>query len=207
MIDRRDIAVVPVDEVSAGPEQAALRARKRVEAGCDRLLVHFDVDVIDFTDVPSPENTGRNEGLAYDDAMSALRALLASPRLAGVTITELNPDHAEQDAQSIERFAAAIAASALQARRRSRTASSSRLRTIAGRTTAGLYIPMAWEEVSLSRDFVAAALSRHHRDITSAGLYSRFRPLGSRRNREASVRRGRKPPAQRSDAHECVRPT
>lgn len=111
VIDRRDIAVVLVDEVSAGPEQAALRARERVEGGCDRLLVHFDVDVIDFTDVPLSENWGRNEGLAFDDAMSALRTLLASPRLAGVTITELNPDHTEQGAQSVERFAAAIAAS------------------------------------------------------------------------------------------------
>jgi arginase len=111
VIDRRDIAVVPVDEVSAGPEQAAFRARERVEDRCDRLLVHFDVDVIDFTDVPLSENTGRNEGLAFDDAMSALRTLLASPRLAGMTITELNPDHTEEDAQSVERFAAAVAAS------------------------------------------------------------------------------------------------
>jgi arginase len=111
VIDRRDIAVVPVEEVAAGPEQAASRARERVEDRCDRLLVHFDVDVIDFTDVPLSENWGRNEGLAFDDAMSALRTLLASPRLAGVTITELNPDHAEQGAQSVERFAAAIASS------------------------------------------------------------------------------------------------
>jgi arginase len=71
--------------------------------------VHFDVDVIDFTDFPLSENTGRNEGLAYDDALTALRALLASPLLAGVTITELNPDHVEPDA--LERFAADVAAS------------------------------------------------------------------------------------------------
>ena len=108
VIDRRDITVIPVDEVAAGPERAALRARELIEERCDRLLVHFDVDVIDFTDVPLSENWGRNEGLAYDHAMRALGALLASPRLAGMTITELNPDHAEQDARSIERFAAAI---------------------------------------------------------------------------------------------------
>jgi arginase len=111
VIDRRDISVIPVDEVAAGPERAARRGRELIEDRCDRLLVHFDVDVIDFTDVPLSENWGRNEGLAFDDALSALQTLLASPRLAGMTITELNPDHTEQGARSIERFAAAISGS------------------------------------------------------------------------------------------------
>ena len=111
VIDRRNIGVISVDQVSAGPEQAALRARELLEDRCERLLVHFDVDVIDFTDVPLSENSGRNEGLAYDHALTALQTLLASPRLAGVTITELNPDHTEQGARSIERFVAAISGS------------------------------------------------------------------------------------------------
>ena len=108
VIERRRLLVVPVDEVAAGPERAALRARELLEGRCDRLLVHFDVDVIDFTDFPLSENTGRNEGLAHADAMAALRALLASPRPAGLTITELNPSHAEPG--GLERFAADVAA-------------------------------------------------------------------------------------------------
>ena len=110
-IERRGISVVTVDEVAADAEGAAARARELIEDRCDRLLVHFDVDVIDFTDVPLSENWGRNEGLAYGQALRALDVLLASPRLAGLTITELNPDHTEQGAHSIERFAAAIAES------------------------------------------------------------------------------------------------
>ncbi len=110
-IDRRKLSVVSVEEVAANPEQAALRARELIEDRCDRLLVHFDVDVIDFTDVPLSDNTGRNEGLAYDHAMRALHTMLVSPQLAGVTITELNPDHTEQGAQSIERFAEAVSGS------------------------------------------------------------------------------------------------
>jgi arginase len=65
--------------------------------------------VIDFTDVPLSENCGRNEGLAYEQALRALDVLLASPRIAGLTITELNPAHAEEGAHSIERFATDIA--------------------------------------------------------------------------------------------------
>jgi arginase len=115
VIHRRNISVIPVDEVGLGPERAARRARELIEDRCDRLLVHFDVDVIDFTDVPLSENWGRNEGLSYNHAMRAIQTLLASPRLAGMTITELNPDHTEQDAHSIERFAAAIAKSLARA--------------------------------------------------------------------------------------------
>jgi arginase len=105
VIERRGISVLPVDEVAAGPEAVAAQAREWTESRCDRLLVHFDVDVIDFTDVPLSENWGRNVGVSYDEAMRSLEVLLASKRLAGVTITELNPDHTERGAHSVERFA------------------------------------------------------------------------------------------------------
>jgi arginase len=109
VISRRGIEVVQVDEVAADPERAAARALEMMSDRCDRLLVHFDVDVIDFTDVPLSENCGRNEGLPYAHAMRALDQLLGSPRLAGLTVTELNPDHAEEDTDSIEQLATAIA--------------------------------------------------------------------------------------------------
>ena len=110
-ITRRGLSSIPVDEVAADPEGAAARACALIEDRCDRLLVHFDVDVIDFTDVPLSENTGRNQGLTFDHALRALDGLLASPRLAGLTITELNPDHTESGADTLERFASAVARS------------------------------------------------------------------------------------------------
>ena len=111
VIERRGLSVVPVDEVAADPEGAAARARELAEDRWDRLLVHFDVDVIDFTDTPLSENWGRNEGLAYEATLRALDVLVASPRLAALTITELNPDHTEQGAKSIERLATDVAES------------------------------------------------------------------------------------------------
>jgi arginase len=110
-VERLGISVVPVDEVAADPTGAAARACARMEDRRARILVHFDVDVIDFTDTPLSENTGRNEGLAYEQALRALDRLLASPWLAGLTITELNPDHVEAGADSLERFAGAVAES------------------------------------------------------------------------------------------------
>jgi arginase len=108
-ISRRGLATVPVDEVAAEPEAAAARALSLLESRCERLLVHLDVDVVDFTDTPLSENTGRNEGLPFATALRALRPLLASPLLAGLTITELNPDHAEDGAGAIERLVSAVA--------------------------------------------------------------------------------------------------
>jgi arginase len=111
VIERRSIDVFPVADVAADPAGAAMSARRSIESRCDRLLVHFDVDVIDFTDMPLSENTGRNEGLSYEHALRALTSLASSPRLAGLTITELNPDHAERGAGSIERFTGDVARS------------------------------------------------------------------------------------------------
>ena len=108
-IERRRIAVVSADQVAADPLVAADEARLLIEGRCERLLVHFDVDVIDFTDVPLSENWGRNMGLAYEEAIASLEGLLASELLAGLTITELNPDHTEEGADSLARFATDIA--------------------------------------------------------------------------------------------------
>ena len=115
VIERRRISVIAVEEVAADPAGAAARARALIEPRCDRLLVHFDVDVIDFTDTPLSENWGRNEGLTFEQALQALDALAASPLFSGLTITELNPDHAEQGARSVERFAVRVAAALARA--------------------------------------------------------------------------------------------
>ena len=110
-IARLGVPVIEVDTVAADPEGAALRARTGIESRCDRLVVHFDVDVIDFTDVPLSENWGRNEGVSYEAAIRALRVLLESPKLSGLTVTELNPDHVEEGAGTLERFSCDLAAS------------------------------------------------------------------------------------------------
>jgi arginase len=108
-VERLGLSVVPVDAVAADPEGAAMAACALMEERCGRVLVHFDVDVIDFTDVPLSENVGRNEGLAYEHALRALEALLAPACVAGVTVTELNPDHTEAGADTLERFAERLA--------------------------------------------------------------------------------------------------
>jgi arginase len=108
-VDRLGLETILVDEVRADPAGCAQRALDTLTPRVDRVLVHFDVDVIDFTDTPLSENPGRNEGISYEQAAIALAVLLASPALAGVTVTELNPDHVEDGAGAIERLARDLA--------------------------------------------------------------------------------------------------
>jgi arginase len=107
-IEARGFAHVTLGEVASDPSGAAAGALDDFAGRFDRLLVHFDVDTIDFTDAPLSENTGRNEGLALDVAMEALDVLLASERVSALTVTELNPVHGAEDGATLERFVRAL---------------------------------------------------------------------------------------------------
>jgi arginase len=107
VISRRGVRTVPVEDVASAPEERA-QAALALLPDIDRLVIHFDVDVIDFIDAPLSENTGRNEGLTLDQALRALRVFTAHPAFAALTITELNPLHGEEDGATLERFVAGL---------------------------------------------------------------------------------------------------
>jgi arginase len=53
VIERGALKCIPVEEVCNDPEAAADRALGLLEPEVDRILIHFDVDVIDFTVAPA----------------------------------------------------------------------------------------------------------------------------------------------------------
>lgn len=65
----------------------------------DRLLLHLDLDVLDYLDMPLAENYRRNRGLRFEQLTSALSSFLQAPNWTALTMTELNPDHC--DAESL----------------------------------------------------------------------------------------------------------
>lgn len=101
---RRGLAGIALDEVAGDPEAAAERVLADFAARFDRLLVHFDVDVVDFNDAPLSEDAVRGDGLTLDAAMRALRVLLSSERLSALTVTELNPQHGDEEGQTLDHF-------------------------------------------------------------------------------------------------------
>ena len=108
-IAARDLRPIGVDALRADPTAAARAALERAAAGGRRFLVHFDVDVIDFSDVALSENTGRGLGVGFDAALAALGVVLAHDALLGLTVTELNPHHGAQDGADVARLARALA--------------------------------------------------------------------------------------------------
>ena len=98
----RGLREIGAPAVIADPEAAAGKALAMHDK-TERILIHFDVDVVDYMDLPLSENAGRNEGLSFDTTMRALRALAATPKLAALTVTEVNPDH-DPDGTAVERF-------------------------------------------------------------------------------------------------------
>jgi arginase len=109
-IQARGLRPIAIDEVRADPAAAARRALDQATAEGRRFLVHFDVDVIDFSDVPLSENTGRGVGIAFDTAFAALDVLARHDALLGLTVTELNPHHGAEDGSDVARFARRLAA-------------------------------------------------------------------------------------------------
>jgi len=103
-----DLATIPLADVAADPHAAAARALAALDH--DHLLVHFDVDVVDFVDQPLSENTGLNIGLPFATARIVLDALLADPRVAALTVTEHNPFHGAADGSTTAALADALAA-------------------------------------------------------------------------------------------------
>ncbi len=103
-IDAHGIATIDAEEVAADPREAARRAAERF----DRYLVHFDVDVVDFVDLPLSENTGHNIGLPFQAACAALEVLVAGPGFAGLTVTEHNPAHGADDGSTTAALAQAL---------------------------------------------------------------------------------------------------
>ena len=99
---RRDLAGLPAERIHGRPEQSAEEALARVRASADRFLVHLDVDVVDFFDLPVADIPLHNEGLTFDEAMRCLTVFARHEGLAGLTITEFNPDHGAEDGSTTD---------------------------------------------------------------------------------------------------------
>jgi arginase len=94
-------------EVEADPQGAALLALDWARA-YETVLIHLDVDVLDFVDFPIAENSRREPGLSFDATSTALAILAHAPNFGALTITEVNPDHAPDEAEAFAKLNRAL---------------------------------------------------------------------------------------------------
>lgn len=98
----------PAATIRGRAPAAAAAVVAQLEAQPGPFLIHFDVDVIDFLDFPLADVPLYNAGLAFDEAMDSLATFVASPQCAGLVITELNPDHMDEDGVGVRHFVDAL---------------------------------------------------------------------------------------------------
>jgi arginase len=97
---RRSMPRYPVERVRHGPEKTAAEARAYLEETANTFVVHFDVDVIDFVDFPVADVPQINAGLTFREALACFGVFAASPKFAGLVLTEFNPDHADEEGEA-----------------------------------------------------------------------------------------------------------
>lgn len=87
-LERSRMAKYALAQVRADAVAEASEAMLQLEQRSDAVLVHFDVDVMDFpaVDVPHPR------GLDPESAFSALEVFAAAPTCAAVVVTEFNAE-------------------------------------------------------------------------------------------------------------------
>jgi arginase len=109
IIDERRIEEVRLARVAADAAGAARGVAEGWARRFGRLLVHVDVDVLDYLDLPIAEETRRNVGLRFPQLVAALRELLAAPNWVALTICEVNPDHGEPDSSTMRTLSEGLA--------------------------------------------------------------------------------------------------
>mgnify|MGYP001827420675 FL=1 len=98
-----------MEEVIADPAGVARSVARGWAQRFERLVVHLDVDLLDYLDMPLAENTRRNDCLRFDQLMAALCPLLHAPNWVALTVAELNPDHGEREGSTLRNLAEALA--------------------------------------------------------------------------------------------------
>ena len=109
VIEERGIAEIRLAEVTADPVGAARRVVDGWAPRFGRILVHVDVDVLDFADLPIAEEARRNRGLSLAHLETVLRELVSAPNWVGLTVCEVNPDHGEPDGSTMQTFTELLA--------------------------------------------------------------------------------------------------
>jgi arginase len=108
VVAEKELAVLWVDGVKGRAPQAAKEALGRCEHEVDRILVHFDVDVIDFTDFPAADFPTINAGLTLTEALECIEVFTRHPKFAALTVSEFNPDHVDEEHTLIRAFVARL---------------------------------------------------------------------------------------------------
>lgn len=109
IINSKNIRETALQEVAKDPVGAAREICRNWAFRFEHILIHLDMDVLDYVDFQIAENYRRNIGLRFDQLMQSLDEFLKLPNWTALTVTEINPAHGE--AETLKHFAQQLARS------------------------------------------------------------------------------------------------
>ncbi len=83
------MAKYPLSRIKGIAKDSAKKVVHQLENEVDSILVHFDVDVIDFDDFPAAD-VPHHKGLSFDETIEALTVFITSKKFVGLVVTEFN---------------------------------------------------------------------------------------------------------------------
>lgn len=102
VVEQLHLKGVPAGEIRGrGAEAATDTLATNLDAD-QRYFLHFDVDVIDFFDLPVADVPIYADASRFSDIIAAVGVFVADPRCIGMTVTEFNPDHGDPDGREAE---------------------------------------------------------------------------------------------------------
>jgi arginase len=108
VLSSKPIRQYPAVQVTGNAAAEASTALAEMERACDAFVLHFDVDVIDFTEFPAADApVYRGFGLGFEESLEALGVFAASEKCIAVSVTEFNPDR-DKDLELGRRLTAAL---------------------------------------------------------------------------------------------------
>jgi arginase len=107
-VDRLGLRVVDTVDAIADPAGSMSSLLDGWAEDYDAVLVHLDVDLINFLELPLSEEVTRVGGLPLAAAAAGVHTALRIGNAAGLTVTEANPDH-DPDGRAIRDLVETIA--------------------------------------------------------------------------------------------------
>jgi len=99
----------PASMVADNPAATALAAIAAVTSKADCYVVHVDVDVLDFLEIPAADVPIYGRGLTLVQLRSLLGPLATDSRCVAITVVEHNPDHGAPDGSTTRELVHALA--------------------------------------------------------------------------------------------------
>jgi arginase len=103
VVDRIGLQIEPLAAVVDDPA-AVLERTRSWAASYDRLLVHVDIDVLDYTKFPIAEEVRDTPGLELPQLTSLVRDLCSLDNWRALTVAQIDPDHAPDRADSFRQL-------------------------------------------------------------------------------------------------------